>query len=94
MGITINIDPIKMMGVAQHIVRRLLPEPMTVERDAVLPGYAGVYSSFLLNARKVAEQFGVAAQDILIEVGRRRAVGDQEDLVTEVAAELARASGA
>jgi 4-hydroxy 2-oxovalerate aldolase/4-hydroxy-2-oxovalerate/4-hydroxy-2-oxohexanoate aldolase len=52
-------------------------------------GYAGVYSSFLLHADKAAEQFGVDARDILVELGKRKVVGGQEDMITEVAMMLA-----
>jgi hypothetical protein len=52
-------------------------------------GYSGVYSSFLLHADKAAQQFGVDARDILVEIGRRKAVGGQEDMIVEVAMALA-----
>jgi DmpG-like protein len=52
-------------------------------------GYAGVYSSFLLHADKAAEQFGVDARDILVELGKRKVVGGQEDMIVEVAMMLA-----
>jgi hypothetical protein len=59
-----------------------------VDRSALILGYAGVYSSFLLHAERASLQFGVSVKEILIEVGRRKAVGGQEDLIIEVAAEL------
>jgi hypothetical protein len=52
-------------------------------------GYAGVYSSFLLHADKAAERFGVDARDILVELGKRKVVGGQEDMIEEVAMMLA-----
>jgi 4-hydroxy 2-oxovalerate aldolase/4-hydroxy-2-oxovalerate/4-hydroxy-2-oxohexanoate aldolase len=48
-----------------------------------------VYSSFLLHADKAAEQFGVDARDILVELGKRKVVGGQEDMIVEVAMMLA-----
>lgn len=57
--------------------------------DAMMLGYAGVYSSFLLHSRRAAERFGVDVRDILLELGRRKAVGGQEDWIIEIAHELA-----
>jgi 4-hydroxy 2-oxovalerate aldolase len=88
-GIETGIDPFVMMDVAEEVVRPILPQPMQLDREALILGYAGVYSSFLLHAQHAAERFGVSAKDVLVEVGRRKAVGGQEDLILEVAAELA-----
>jgi 4-hydroxy-2-oxovalerate aldolase len=88
-GIHTGVDPFAMMDAAEEVVRPMLPGPMELDRDAIILGYAGVYSSFLLHAQRAAERFGVSAKDILVEVGRRKAVGGQEDLIIDVAAELA-----
>jgi 4-hydroxy 2-oxovalerate aldolase len=52
-------------------------------------GYAGVYSSFLLHAERAGEKFGVEPRAVLMELGRRRIVGGQEDMIIDAAAELA-----
>lgn len=59
-----------------------------VNQDAMIMGYAGVYSSFMLHARRAAERFGVDIRDVLMELGKRKAVGGQEDWIIEVAHEL------
>ena len=56
--------------------------------DSLLIGYTGVYSTFLLFAQRAALRYGVSSRDILAEMGRRRTVGGQEDLIEEVALEL------
>jgi 4-hydroxy-2-oxovalerate aldolase len=88
-GIDTGLDAFALMDVAEDVVRPMLDAPQVVDRASILLGYAGVYSSFLLHAERAAERFGVSAKDILVEVGRRQAVGGQEDLIIDVAAELA-----
>jgi len=58
--------------------------------DALMIGYSGVYSSFLLHAKRAAERFNVDVRDVLLELGRRKAVGGQEDWIIEVASNLAK----
>jgi 4-hydroxy 2-oxovalerate aldolase len=78
------------MDVAEEVVRPLQPTQGVIDRDGLLLGYSGVYGSFLLHAKRAAERFGVDSKDILLELGRRRAVGGQEDMIIDVAIELER----
>jgi 4-hydroxy 2-oxovalerate aldolase len=89
-GIETGVDPLKMMDAAEEVVRPIRPEQGVVDRDGLLLGYAGVYGSFLLHAKRAAERYGVDAKDILLELGRRKVVGGQEDMIIDVAIELAR----
>lgn len=89
LGISTGVDPLAMMDAAEEVVRPIMPRPQVIDRSGLLLGYAGVYSSFLLHAERAAERFGVDAKDILIELGRRKAVGGQEDMILDVAVELA-----
>ena len=88
MNITTGIDVYKIMDVAEEVVAPILTTPQEITRGSLVLGYAGVYSSFLLHAQRAADKFGVDARDILIEIGKRKAVGGQEDMILEVAAEL------
>jgi 4-hydroxy-2-oxovalerate aldolase len=88
-----GIDPFLIIDAAQHAVRPILASPPTADRSAILLGLIGIYSSFLLHAERAAQRFDVDAKDILLELGRRGAVGGQEDLIVDVAAGLAAARG-
>ena len=91
LGVKTGIDVYKLMDVAEELVAPLLKVPQEINRDSLILGYAGVYSSFLLHARRAAERFNIEARDILIELGKRKVVGGQEDMIIDVAAELAKA---
>jgi 4-hydroxy-2-oxovalerate aldolase len=88
-GYATGIDLWKIMDVGEEIVRPIMQKPVRIGKTSLTMGYAGVYSSFLLHADKAAEQFGVDARDILVEIGKRKAVGGQEDMIVEVAMGLA-----
>jgi 4-hydroxy 2-oxovalerate aldolase len=88
-GIPTGIDLWKLEDVADAIVRPILTTPPTVDRTTLTQGFAGVPGSFLHHAARAAERFGVDARDVLVEVGRRKSVAGQEDLLIEVAAGLA-----
>lgn len=59
-------------------------------RNSLVLGYAGVYSSFALHAKRAAAKFGIDSWDILVELGKRKVVGGQEDMIWDVAAEIAK----
>lgn len=88
-GVATGIDPLAVMDVAEEVVRPMQPRQGVIDRDGLLLGYAGVYGSFLLHARRAASRFGVDSKDILLELGRRKVVGGQEDMIIGVAIELA-----
>jgi 4-hydroxy-2-oxovalerate/4-hydroxy-2-oxohexanoate aldolase len=93
MGIETGVDLFKAMDIAEDLIVPMMDHMVRVDRDALTMGYAGVYSSFLLFAKRSAEKYNLSSRDILVELGRRRTVGGQEDMIEDLALDMARAAG-
>ena len=88
LGITTGVDFFRIADAAEDVVRPLLPSECIVDRQAMMLGYAGCYSSFMKHAEGHAERYGVPASEILLRAGERRLVGGQEDQLIDIALEI------
>lgn len=91
LGIKSGIDVDTVLDAASDIVQPYLPRWPKMDRNAIVQGWAGVYSSFLLHAERAAERYGVPAQRILQRCGELELVGGQEDMILDIAIELQKA---
>jgi len=90
MGVETGVDVFKIQDVAEDLVVPIMDHIIRIDRDSLTLGYAGVYSSFLLFAKRAEAKYGIPARDILVELGRRGMVGGQEDMIEDTAMTMAR----
>jgi len=92
-GIQTGVDLFKLMDVAEEVIVPMMDHIVRIDRDSLTLGFAGVYSTFLLHAKRAAARFGIPARDILVELGRRKMIAGQEDMIEDTAMTLAKERG-
>jgi 4-hydroxy-2-oxovalerate/4-hydroxy-2-oxohexanoate aldolase len=93
MGIETGCDLFKLMDMAEDLIVPLMEHMVRVDRASLTLGFAGVYSTFLLHAKRAGERFGIPARDILVELGRKKMIGGQEDMIVDTAMTMAKERG-
>jgi 4-hydroxy-2-oxovalerate/4-hydroxy-2-oxohexanoate aldolase len=90
MGAETGVDVWKIQDVAEDLVVPIMDFPIRIDRDALTLGYAGVYGSFLLFAKRAGAKYGIPSRDLLVELGKRKMVGGQEDMIEDTALSMVR----
>lgn len=93
MGMETGVDVFKLMDVAEDRVLPMMPKPPRADRDSLTLGYAGVYSTFLYAAKDCERKYGLPARDLLVELGRLKMIGGQEDMIEDTALTMAKERG-
>ncbi len=93
MGVETGVDLFKLMDMAEEIIFPMMEHIVRVDRESLTLGYAGVYSTFLLHAKRASQRYGVPTRDILMELGRKKMIGGQEDMILDTAMTMAKERG-
>lgn len=86
--VKLDINLYKMFDCSDQVMPKIMGYKVSPDSVSIVSGLAGVFSAFKIHVIRAAKTFGVDARDIFMEVGRRKAVGGQEDIIVEVAQEL------
>ncbi len=89
-GVKTGIDFFEIADAAEDVVRPAMPAECLLDRNALVMGYSGVYSSFLKHAIRQSERYGVPAHQLLHRAGKRKLIGGQEDQLIDIALEIKR----
>nr|WP_199176080.1 4-hydroxy-2-oxovalerate aldolase [Marortus luteolus] len=93
MGISTGCDLFGLMDMAEDTIFPMMEHIVRVDRSSLTMGYAGVYSTFLLHANRIGEKYGIPPRDILVELGQKKMIGGQEDMIEDTALTMAKKRG-
>ena len=93
MGIETGCDLFKLMDIAQEKIFPIMDHIVRVDRASLTLGFAGVYSTFLLHAERASKRFGIPSRDILVELGKKKMIAGQEDMIVDTAMTMAKERG-
>lgn len=88
-GVNSGLDLYKMLDISEDIVAKIMTRDTGLNALNIVSGMAEVFSSFEPHVKKAAIKFGVDPRDIFMELGNKKVVGGQEDMVIEIAMNLA-----
>jgi 4-hydroxy 2-oxovalerate aldolase len=78
----------RMLDASEDIIKNIAENDNGLSALSIVSGMAGVFSAFSTHVERAAKRFQVNPRDIFVELGRRKAVAGQEDMIIEIAAKL------
>ena len=90
MGYDLGIDLYKMLDASDIAERDLIKKLPTIGSTSIVSGLSGVFSGYLRPVIRIASEFSIDPRDLFFELGRRKVVAGQEDLIIDVASEMSK----
>jgi 4-hydroxy 2-oxovalerate aldolase len=90
MGIKTGIDLYKVLDAADIAEKHLIEALPTISSVSIVSGLSGVFSGYIKHVNRIAAEYKLDPRDIFFELGRRKVVAGQEDMIIEVAIELSK----
>lgn len=87
-NIKTKLDLYKLMDASENIVKNIMTKPQEISSLTLTSGLAGVFSGFAKHVDRIALEYKIDPRDIFMELGNRKIVGGQEDMIVDVAVEL------
>nr|Q0PHX9.1 RecName: Full=4-hydroxy-2-oxovalerate aldolase; Short=HOA; AltName: Full=4-hydroxy-2-keto-pentanoic acid aldolase; AltName: Full=4-hydroxy-2-oxopentanoate aldolase [Spirochaeta aurantia]ABH03012.1 MhpE [Spirochaeta aurantia] len=88
LGVATGIDLYRVLDAGDFAETLFVKELPVVRSLSIVSGLSGVFSGFSKPVLRIASENGVDPRDVFFELGRRRAVAGQEDLILEVVKEI------
>jgi 4-hydroxy 2-oxovalerate aldolase len=88
-GYSTGVDLYGLLDLGDMAEKEIMPAVPTIKSISVVSGLAGVFSGFNKHVDRISGQFRVDPRDVFFELGRRKIVAGQEDIILEVARQLA-----
>lgn len=85
-----GIDLYKLLDASDQVMPLIMEKDMGLDSLSIVSGMSGVFSAFKVHVQRAANRFNVDSRDIFVELGRRKAVGGQEDMIIEIAEKLSK----
>lgn len=89
LNIPTRMNLYKLLDLGNSIVNEMAGKNIGIDPVCIVSGMSGVFSAFASHVKKAAVRFNVDPRDIFVELGKRKVVGGQEDVVVDVAMNLA-----